>query len=184
MTPYFDATSLRRYHPTFFGLGHITLSSTDTSESCRTKAMAQTGTPFTNVVAVDNTNRQGGYGGPGSIFTSDAFNFDLFSQPPAVTARGLWVGGGSVAADRFPSPRNLAHEIGHTLHWPHSYFNPANEYDNPGDLLSGWPDNGWCTNASSRWPCAPQNTLATRSAASAESFGFEKRRRCRMRDAG
>ena len=36
------------------------------------------------------------------------------------------------------------HEIGHTLHWPHSY-STKHEYDNRVDVMSGEPDDGWCT---------------------------------------
>ena len=51
-------------------------------------------------------------------------------------------------------------EIGHTLHWPHSYYSSTNEYDNPGDLMSGFPTNDLSTKDFISWHCAPQNTLA------------------------
>ncbi len=63
-----------------------------------------------------------------------------------MTHRGAWVGGGSTAESQLLNPSVVVHEIGHTLHWPHSYLANANydEYDNPVDVMSGDPDAGWC----------------------------------------
>ena len=42
----------------------------------------------------------------------------------------------------------VAHEIGHSLHWPHSFSGlSGSEYDNPTDVMSGSPDDGWCEKA-------------------------------------
>ena len=140
--PYYGQISLGRYQPTFSGVGHITLTRSDGPNECQTKAVAQTGRPFTNVVAMDNSTAPQGQGSPGLMGSSDAQNLDLFDVPPSESRRSIWLGGGLIN-----SPEAVAHEIGHTLHWPHSYVGPT-EYDDPTDVMSG------STNA------APINTQA------------------------
>ena len=59
----------------------------------------------------------------------------------------------------------VAHELGHTLHWPHSFSGLlGTEYDNPTDVMSATPVAGWCSrdvsNGTVTWPCLPPNTLA------------------------
>jgi hypothetical protein len=166
VAPYFAQVSNGRYVPRFFPLGHIAVSADDSTQ-CLDKAIAATSAPFTNVLATDNTVVGGGFGGPGLITSSDSRIFDIFTDPPSVTGRGMWVGGGSTTtgADAYPSPAVVAHEIGHSLHWPHSFTGLSpDEYDNPTDLMSGDPDDESCTRSVSGgtefWPCVPQNTVA------------------------
>jgi hypothetical protein len=160
--PYFDTASVGRYETSFIGLGHIPLATSDGPNECLHKAMAATGRPYTNVFVTDDTARGDGFGGPGFLSTSDANNLNLFDVPPAQSGRGMWVGGLSTV--EFPSPSMVVHEIGHTLHWPHSYIGPASEYDGPADVMSGNPTDGWCqkpvTFGIESWPCVAQNTLA------------------------
>ncbi len=55
-----------------------------------------------------------------------------------------------------------AHEIGHTIHWPHSFFGPGDEYDNPTDMMSELPIDSLCgfIEPGVEHPCLPNNTLA------------------------
>ena len=83
----------------------------------------------------------------GSRATQRSDKGALVAGAPNVTRRGAWVGGGSTAESQLLNPSVVAHEIGHTLHWPHSYLADGSydEYDNPVDVMSGDPDAGWCT---------------------------------------
>jgi hypothetical protein len=58
----------------------------------------------------------------------------------------MWVGGAAIVGDVVDhgagrwsetpsSAATVVHELGHTLHWPHSFTGPS-EYDNPVDLMS------------------------------------------------
>ena len=162
---YYDAESSGRYEPTFIAMGHIPLSTTDGPSECLFKAEQLSGRPFTNVFVTDTSQVRNGFASPGIIYDNDAQNPDRFDQPPAATARGAWVGGGSVALDVTPSPMAVTHEIGHTLHWPHSFSGLlGTEYDNPTDVMSATPIAGWCSKAvpfgTYSWPCIAPNTLA------------------------
>jgi hypothetical protein len=116
------------------------------------------------VLFTDTTSYNGGQAGPGRISSNPASDQAvLVAGAPNQTRRGAWVGGDSTGGDL--SPLVVAHEIGHTLHWPHSYNTTAFEYDNRLDVMSGYPDEGLCTRSTgpgtfSLWPCEPQHTLA------------------------
>ena len=161
---YYDVESAGRYEPTFIAMGHIPLSSTDGPSQCLDKAEQLSGRPFTNVLVTDTSQVLNGFASPGLIYDKDAFNLNLFDQPPSVTSRGAWVGGGSTSLEVMPSPMAVTHEIGHTLHWPHSFAGFGTEYDNPTDVMSATPVAGWCSKAvqfgTLSWPCVAPNTLA------------------------
>jgi M6 family metalloprotease-like protein len=168
VAPYFDISSGGHFETTFVALGHIPLANNESDQDCLDKATAMTGRPFTNVLVTDNTLAGDGFGGPGIIFSSDSSNPNRFDDPPSITHRGSWVGGGSTSPDAEPSAMVVAHEIGHSLHWPHSFTGPGYEYDNPIDVMSGQPADGWCEKPDPSfgfggtllWPCHPTNTLA------------------------
>jgi len=73
--------------------------------------------------------------GPGSISSDPRSDVSALSRPPNVSSRGGWIGGGAA----LHNPSVVIHEVGHTLHWPHSYIGPSDEYDNPVDVMSGDP---------------------------------------------
>jgi hypothetical protein len=165
--PYYDGESYGRYEPTFIAVGRIALTPSDGPSECLNKATAATGRPYTNVLVTDTSHRSDGFASPGIIFNNDSQNVNLFDQPPSVTTRGGWIGGGSIAQSEFPSAFIVVHEIGHTLHWPHSFTGVnGTEYDNPADVMSDPPDDGWCERpvgdfgGTVSWPCHPTNTLA------------------------
>lgn len=153
VAPYFRATSLGRYRPVFVARTYIDLATDDGPQDCLEKATTRTTGDFTNVLAVDNSALRAGLAGPGVIGEPD-----WFTLPPADTERGAWVGGQSIVGT--PAPTIVAHELGHTLHWPHSYRSPTNEYDNPLDLMSSNTGAVECSANGLRWPCKPKNTLA------------------------
>jgi hypothetical protein len=165
---YFDGESNGRYEPTFVAMGRIPLATTDGPADCLNKAGQASGRPFTNVLVTDTSTRGDGFASPGLIYPNDAQNLNLFDQPPSETRRGAWVGGGSISPDVHQSPLAVAHEIGHTLHWPHSFTGlNGTQYDNPTDVMSTVPDDGWCERTIDEsfgttvsWPCYPPNTLA------------------------
>ncbi len=158
VSPYFASISKGRYTISFEAVGYIDLANDEGPGDCLDRAQSQTGAPFTNVLAVDNSDYGGGFAGPGFISSSAGRSGRHLLDPPQVTGRGAWVGGASVSV--YPSQLVIAHEIGHTLHWPHSYLDPNDEYDNPVDLMSGEPDGAWCQVGRVGYPCKAQQTLA------------------------
>jgi len=155
--PYFDATSGGQYRVEFTALGDITVGPDDGPSECLDEAERRTGAPYTNLLVAGSTYGGGGFASPGRIFTSDlAPNSTVFDRSPAESGRGGWVGG-SVISDR-PNPATIIHEIGHTIHWPHSYIGPDSEYDNPADVMSG--GQGRCRTGTVSYGCDPGNTMA------------------------
>ena len=164
VTPFFAVESVARYVPSFFAAGRIPLSVTDGPTECLARAVAATGRPFTNVLATDTATYGGGFGSAGLIGPSDASNLDRLSVPPAESRRGVWVGGGATAGSRL-APVVVDHELGHSVHWPHSYTGPDTAYDNPTDMMSEMPQSASCERSfggggTERWPCNPLNTMA------------------------
>jgi len=163
VAPYFATVSRGRYTTVFEPQGYIDLAVSDGPGECLDQAENLTtanvaGQTFTNVLAVDTSTYTGGFAGPGFVSFAPGRTGRHLVDPPSISSRGAWVGGGVVA--RFPDQAVIAHEIGHTLHWPHSYIEPDNEYDNPVDLMSGSPDGAVCTTGPWIYPCKPQETIA------------------------
>ena len=163
VAPYFATVSRGRYTTVFEPQGYIDLAVSDGPGECLDQAENLTtanvaGQTFTNVLAVDTSTYTGGFAGPGLVWFTPGLTGRHLVDPPSISSRGAWVGGGVVA--RFPDQAVIAHEIGHTLHWPHSYIEPDNEYDNPVDLMSGSPDGAVCTTGPWIYPCKPQETIA------------------------
>src|SRR5690606_35059815 len=95
----------------------------------------------------------------------------VLAWPPTQSQRGGYVGAAAV----FVNPAVFVHEIGHTIHWPHSYLpgnddDPFREYTNPIDIMSGEPDADgddpleppqYCHGTDDWWTyCWSQHTLA------------------------
>ena len=132
---------------------------------CIRQAPTLTPAPFTNVLVVTEENYGGGMASPGYIYPST--DIPALALPPAQSQRYAWVGGGAALVD----PSVFVHEIGHTVHWPHSYTldpeDPLTEYNNVVDVMSGQPEpplpsKFWCqhpTRPGYRW-CWAQHTLA------------------------
>ncbi len=168
VVPWFQQASRGRYAPDFEAHPTGRLSAANSSE-CLRQAESRTGAPFTNVLVVDTSTYGGGFGGPGVISSDPSRNTPVMSGPPSRTSRGVYVGGGSVVTR--PSPMVVVHEIGHSLHWPHSFIGPT-EYDNPVDVMSGQPVYDYADGPSyfcrrtaagggfTYWGCNAQNTLA------------------------
>jgi hypothetical protein len=165
VSPYFAEVSRGRFSTTFTALGRIALAPTDGPNECLNRAIAATGSPYTNVLATDTRSYGGGFGGPGRISSSPSANGTVLDGlPPSTTARGLWVGGGSTGGTRL-NPAVVIHEIGHSVHWPHSFRDGSFEYDNPVDVMSGRPVDGLCSAPSDGggtvlWSCVAQHTLS------------------------
>ena len=163
VAPYFATVSRGRYTTVFEARGFIDLGVSDGPQECLDRAESLTttngsGQTFTNVLAVDNSTYGGGFAGPGYVSFLPGLTGRHLVDPPSITSRGAWVGGGTVVT--LPDQAVIAHEVGHTLHWPHSYIGPANEYDNPVDLMSGWPMGAQCVKGPLVYPCKPQQTIA------------------------
>jgi hypothetical protein len=130
---WFATASQGRYTATFTAVGRIALSTSEGPNDCLVRAVAASGPPYTNVLAVDTVPCRCGFAGPGTVrWSGGQLSGADLSSPPSSTRRAAWVGGGAVTGDAFV----VLHELGHTLHWPHSFLGPS-EYDNPVDIMSG-----------------------------------------------
>lgn len=158
--PYFADVSGGSYSVEFIPVGTIQAGVNDGPFQCIEEAMRRTGAPYTSAFVADSTLAGGGFASPGTIFPSESGpDFTVFDRTPAAARRGGWVGG-AVISER-PNPGTIVHEIGHTVHWPHSYVGPDIEYDNPVDVMSG--GFGFCPtpgSTTSFYQCDPGNTLA------------------------
>ncbi len=156
--PYFAEVSGGAYAVEFFANGTIQAGPNDDAGDCIEEALARTGAPFTSAFVADSTTTAGGgFASPGTIFSSDSGpDFTVFDRAPNQSRRGGWVGGATISER--PNVGTVVHEIGHTLHWPHSYVGPFDEYDNPVDVMSeGF---GFCRIGNLSYSCDPGNTLA------------------------
>lgn len=157
VAPYFDSVSGGSYTVEFVGNGMFDAARDDDSNDCIREALDRTDDSFTNVLVADSTLAGGGFASPGTIFTSSfGPNYTVFDRSASDAGRGGWVGG-AVISDR-PNVGTIVHEIGHTIHWPHSYVGPGDEYDNPVDAMSDGV--GMCQIGNLTYYCDPGSMLA------------------------
>ena len=133
---------------------------------CMNRVSDLTGAPFTNVLGIPEVNYGGGQAGPGFVYSNTDTN--VLGSAPSVSSRGGYVGGQAA----FVNPSVFIHEIGHTIHWPHSYLLDPNdaftEYNNRTDVMSGEPEApfdsaNYCAlpgTGGAKTPCYAQHTLA------------------------
>jgi hypothetical protein len=171
VSPWFAEASGGRYTAVFEAHRERRVAGSN-NRGCLDRARERTGAPFTNVLVVDTSDDRGGFASPGLYSLDPSSNTEVLVRPPKDSRRGAYVGGGSIITR--PNPSVLVHEIGHTLHWPHSNVNRFNEYDNPLDVMSGDPvplgqfsgnEDAFCSEPNSGggivyWGCIPQHTLA------------------------
>lgn len=149
VNPWVREVSGSRMTTTFVAAGTIALTTTEGPASCLDRALASTGRPYSNVLAVDTTPYGGGFAGPGFIGWSSASSTlrgSTLASAPLDTHRGMWVGGGATGGDAGV----VIHELGHTLHWPHSHAG-EDEYGNNVDVMSRVIGNGQNTLAVHRY---------------------------------
>lgn len=143
VSPLYRTMSRGRYLANFVPVAFFDLGVDEGPHECLSRAIEKTGPPFTNVFVTDDADSPrfgccgGGFAGPGIIYSNNSRNGRHLIDPPSITARGGWVDPSNLRARAPFGPFVLAHELGHTLHWPHSYRIPENEYDNPVDFMSG-----------------------------------------------
>lgn len=140
--------------------------STNGAFDCMDLASQLTEAPFTNVLGIPEIGYGGGQAGPGFVY--ERFDTNVLGEPPLQSARGGYVGGEAA----FVNPSVFVHEIGHTIHWPHSYIydpnDPFTEYNNRIDVMSGEPEAdfdsaNYCDIPNSggfKTPCFAQHTVA------------------------
>lgn len=138
VTPFYDGLSDGLYNPVFVKRTVVTLPAPG-YQACA-DAIALAANPLWDddaaIAALDNSFN-GGRGGPGFYCNNCAVLAD--NEFPA-NQRWAVVDGGSVASlGGFPTHvTTAAHEIGHTISFPHSYSGESiDEYDNPIDFMSG-----------------------------------------------
>ena len=134
---YFDTLSHHAYRPHFRGAGEVTIAATDEPQACVDKALALAGGDAHGVIAIadaEHTATQpGGFANPGS---------DCAAPPclASATRRSAYVGASDFSPDwgDHPPMDLIEHEIGHTLGWPHSGYDPALEepHDSALDVMS------------------------------------------------
>lgn len=138
VAPFYDSLSGGGYNPVFVKRTVVTLPG-PSYQGCADE-IERTANPLWNdnavIGALDNPFN-GGRGGPG-IYCNNCVSL-ANTQFPA-NQRWAVVDGGSVASlGGFPTHvTTAAHEIGHTISFPHSYSGESSdEYDNPIDFMSG-----------------------------------------------
>lgn len=157
VAPYYAEVSGGRYDVDFVPAGSFPLDAGDDPGDCRSGA-SRRAAGYTGAIGVDDTESSGGFAGPGFIYTDPGRDLDVFRRSADLSARGAWLGGGNVSAR--PNAAAFIHELGHMLHWPHSFIGPGFEYDNWVDVMSR--GQGWCAvpDSTRRYNCDPAHTMA------------------------
>jgi len=156
VAPFFSLISGGRYSVVFEPGGTFVRQA-----DCLDEALDLTTDPrFTNTFVIDNTDNGGGLGGSGAWYLINGAIVPVGpAAPPSESSRGFYVRGGM-----FGLPATAAHEIGHTLAWPHSGSSASGlgQYDNDGDLMSGHGVDNFCpvSESLSRGPCEITHSLA------------------------
>jgi hypothetical protein len=156
IAPFFSLVSRGRYTPVFEAAGTFTRST-----DCLNEAIGRTtDARFSNAMVMDDTDNGGGLGGDGIWYLVNGQVQSIAPEsPPAISGRGFYVRGGM-----FGLPATAAHEVGHTLAWPHSGSEDSGleQYDNIADLMSGHGVDNFCPVSPfvSRGPCEITHTLA------------------------
>lgn len=158
VSPYYDEISGGRYAVQFTGAGSFPLSANEGANACQRGAASRAGAPYTGAIGIDNSNSGAGFAGPGFIYPDPRRDQSVLDGPPSQTVRSGWLGGANISTK--PNPAAFIHELGHMLHWPHSFIGPGFEYDNWVDVMSR--GQGWCTppGGGARYNCDPAHTLA------------------------
>ena len=130
MVAHYDAISGGQYAISFSAGG--TTSEPRCLNDLKSGALTLAGTPE-GVLIIDSVTG-GGYASPG-VICLEAGNCDWIGSTFPDNGRYAIVGADALRG--FPSV--AAHEVGHTLQWPHSNSGQAgsDDYDNPIDLMSG-----------------------------------------------
>jgi len=127
---YYDSLSGGVYEPVFTAGGTI-----PTDSSCINGFFNGTYTPVGSpegLFVIDSVTG-GGFASPGIICISTDPDCSWIGSTFPSNQRYAVVGESSLL--NYPSV--TAHELGHTLQWPHSNSGTGDEYDNPLDLMSG-----------------------------------------------
>jgi hypothetical protein len=161
VSPWFAEASRGAFTVVFESVGRI--AAADIGD-CMNQGPAYAGPPFTNVIAVPEVSYGGGQAGPGYIWPEGTRDTSVLELPPSESSRGGFVGGGAAHVN----PSVFVHELGHSIHWPHSFNEPGDEYSNPIDVMSGEPDFAFDSEAmcdvpgsgGAKTPCWAQHTIA------------------------
>lgn len=138
VAPYFSTVSNGRYTISFIAGGEFTLSTGyggDAVSRCIDEAEQRT-TGAPNAMVMTREAAGGGLGGAGTVYLgSNGYTGADLGTAASTSGRGFAVRGGS-----YLLPHTVAHEVGHTLHWPHSGSGTegaTTPYDNQLDIMSG-----------------------------------------------
>lgn len=157
VSSWFATSSRGRFQVTFTSLGRISLGMDENRDTCLAQARARTTPPYTNIAITDTTTTYSGVASPGFMGVGGwGYLGHVLGDDPSLSGRYLRVDGGGFGA--MPFNGLVIHELGHTLHWPHSFFGPG-EYDNPVDPMSGPGPVAKCNAATPR-VCTTAHTLA------------------------
>ncbi|MEM8707102.1 MAG: S-layer homology domain-containing protein [Actinomycetota bacterium] len=132
IAPYFETISGGRLQVDFVRGEEFVADFSD----CLDEALDRTSTSNSMVIVRDSSNLGFARSGLASVFGGEVIAATL-ADPASATRRGFLVGGGVV----FGRDAIAAHELGHTLGWPHSGSTNLGfadtDYDNQYDLVSG-----------------------------------------------
>jgi hypothetical protein len=126
VTPYYATISDGVYDVTFVAGGDVPGPAGDCVDQV---AAASTANPEGVLIVDAWTN--GGYASPGFVCSVG----DCAWMPATYPDNGRYVVVGTGVLDAYPFV--AVHEVGHSIHWPHSNAGLGNEYDNPIDVMSG-----------------------------------------------
>ncbi len=153
VTPYFQWLSNGAYAPSFRAGGEVTGTDvipaqlTDPESlfapDCEAKVAAASATSPNGALILVDTPFDEGYATAGAVCPEAPFSGCQTTYP--ANSRAIVAGAATVkTVSGFTSPQwiTIAHEVGHTLNWAHSYggLNTApfvDKYDNPMDVMSG-----------------------------------------------